>query len=239
LDFVGVDGCRAGWFWIGLDPSGQHRNGIVETTEELAAIAQVAKLVLIDIPIGLRDSGTQERLCDLEARRVLGVPRGSSVFPAPTRPALNARSYEEACEINSRIRGKRLSRQTWGIAKKIRSIDELLISRPDLRAIVRESHPEVCFWSLNGKRPMSANKKRHAGRQERLNVLKRVFPEAESVVEAAAKAYRRKDLAWDDIIDALTLAVTARLGCGRLRTLPAIPERDSFDLPMEIVFAHF
>lgn len=237
MDFIGVDGCRAGWFWIGLDTSGRQEIGIARTTEELAAIAQAAKLVLIDIPIGLRDSGAQARLCDLEARRVLGRARGSSVFPAPTRPALYARSYEEACEINLRSCGKRLSRQTWGIAEKIRSIDELLRSRPDLPPVVRECHPEVCFWSLNGKRPMSENKKQRAGRQARLAVLKRYFPEAESVVEAAARTYSRKEIAWDDIIDALALAVAAKLGYGRLRTLPASPEHDAFDLPMAIAFA--
>jgi predicted RNase H-like nuclease len=249
LDFIGVDGCRAGWFWIGLDASGRHEIGIARTTEALAAIAQRAKLVLIDIPIGLRDEGAKERLCDLEARRVLGAPRGSSVFPAPTRPALAEPSYEAACETNARLSGRRLSRQSFGIAQKIRSIDELLRFRADLRPIIRECHPEVCFWSLNrssplppgeGKgegKPMSQNKKRKTGRAERLDVLKQFFPEAQSVIEAAAKCYRRKDVAWDDIIDALALAVTARLGHSRLRSLPMKPERDSFDLPMEIVFA--
>jgi predicted RNase H-like nuclease len=237
MDFVGVDGCRTGWFWVGLKASDRHKVGIARTTDELAAIAQAAKLVLIDIPIGLRDQGALERLCDLEARRVLGAPRGSSVFPAPTRPALYARSYEEACDINFRICGRRLSRQTWGIATKIRGIDELLRSRVDLRQTIRECHPEVCLWSLNKKRPMSGNKKRKAGRAERLAVLKRFLPRAEAVVDRAAKTYRRKDVALDDIIDALALAVTARRGHARLRTLPVYPERDAFDLPMEIAFA--
>lgn len=72
---------------------------------------------------------------------------------------------------------------------------------------------------------------------DRLAVLKKVFPEAESVVEAAAGKYERKEVAWDDIIDALVTAVSAKFEYGRLRTLPAEPERDSFGLPMEIVFA--
>lgn len=237
MDFVGVDGCRAGWLWIGLDASGRCAVDVAESAQALGAVAQAAKLVLVDIPIGLHDAGTQERLCDLQARRVLGRPRASSVFPAPTRPALNARGYDAACAVNSRLCGRRLSRQTWEIAPKIRGVDELLKSQPRLRAVMRECHPEICFWSLNGKRPMSENKKSRAGREARLDVLGKVFPETGSVVEAAATRFRRGDVGWDDIIDALALAVTARLGHGRLRTLPANPERDSFDLPMEIVFA--
>lgn len=265
MDFIGIDGCRAGWFWIGLSAPGRYELGVATATDATGALAehplpsreragvrgkisrsptllqlaQSARLILIDIPIGLRDEGGEERLCDREARRLLGAPRASSVFPAPTRPALYANSYEEACEINARLCGRRLSRQTWGIAQKIRRIDELLRSREDLRAFVRESHPEICFWSLNGQRAMSENKKRKPGRQERLNVLKRFFREAEAVVETATKAYRRKGVASDDIIDALMLAVTAKLGYGRLRTLPAMLERDSFGLPMEIVFAEY
>lgn len=237
MDFVGVDGCRAGWFWVGLDASGRHEVGIARTTDELAAIAQAAKLVLIDIPIGLRDGGAQPRRCDLEARRILGRSRGSSVFPAPMRPALYARNYEVACEINLRICGRRISRQNWGIAEKIRGIDQLLRSHPQLQAIIRECHPEVCFWSLNERRPMSQSKKRRAGRVERLAVLNRFFPEAESVVEAAARKYNRNEVMRDDVIDALALAIAARLGYGRLQTLPASPEHDAFDLPMEIAFA--
>lgn len=106
-----------------------------------------------------------------------------------------------------------------------------------MQPIVRESHPEICFWSLNEQRPMTENKKCRAGREERLNTLKKISPKAEAVVETAAKAHPRKDVAWDDVIDALVLAVTARLGHRRLRTLPPNPQRDSFGLPMEIVFA--
>lgn len=236
MDFIGVDGCPGGWFWVGLNASGRHDFDIAKDTQALAAVAQDARLMLIDIPIGLHDEGTAGRSCDIEARRRLGPPRASSVFPAPTRAAVYADSYPEACEANWRICGKRLSRQAWGICKKIRSIDELLRTRPDLRPIIRETHPEVCFWSLNGKRPMSENKKRAAGQAARMHVLSQVFPDAESIVEEARKHHPRSEVASDDIIDALAAAVTAKLGYGRLRTLPAEPERDAFGLPMEITF---
>lgn len=99
---------------------------------------------------------------------------------------------------------------------------------------IRESHPEVCFCALAG-RPMAQNKKRPAGRAERLAILDRFLPGAEELVEGI-RAGRRSTVKPDDAIDVLVLAVTA-LGHGRdLRTLPADPPRDALNLPMEIVY---
>ena len=50
-------------------------------------------MVVIDIPIGLPESG--RRACDLEARAMLG-PRRSSVFTGVRRPLLALDSYEAA-----------------------------------------------------------------------------------------------------------------------------------------------
>lgn len=236
MDFVGVDGCRAGWFYVGFTESGESTYGIAADASALGAIAARARIVLVDVPIGLKEHGETERVCDLEARRVLGRPRASSVFRVPTRQAVAAPGYEAGSAANYRITGKRLSRQTWGICAKIREIDALLQSRPRLRIILREMHPEVCFWSLNGRRPASHNKKSMAGRRERLDVLARYFPHARSIAETAAKTYRRQDVAWDDIVDALAGAVTARLGYRNFSTLPASPERDRCGFAMEVVF---
>ena len=46
-----------------------------------------ADTVLVDIPIGLPDSGRRE--CDLAARKLLGPRRGTSVFTGARRPALS------------------------------------------------------------------------------------------------------------------------------------------------------
>src|SRR5690606_36134624 len=130
--------------------------------------------VLIDIPIGLRENGSEERLCDKEARRVLGRPRGSSVFPAPVRPVLGARDYAEACDRSFAVTGKRLSQQAYRICGKIGEVDGLLRRRPELRRVMREMHPEVAFWALNGGQPTAHSKKRPAGRQERLRFFRHI-----------------------------------------------------------------
>lgn len=88
---------------------GRIRNGCLPTAEELFAQDPAPAVLGVDIPIGLADEGA--RHCDKEARRVLGQPRASSVFPAPIRPVLAAECWEEACTIRERAAGKRMSKQ--------------------------------------------------------------------------------------------------------------------------------
>ena len=82
--FVGVDGCKGGWFSVGLDNCDGYEVQVFKTFDELLAHYAEACLVLVDIPIGLPQGG-EGRDCDPEARKLLGRPRGSSVFPTPTR----------------------------------------------------------------------------------------------------------------------------------------------------------
>ena len=146
----GVDGCREGWFWVGLGEE-EPEYGVVSILEELLEKHQSAATIFIDIPIGLPWSGLRERSCDREARKVLAPPRSSSVFPVPSRAAVYARDYVDAGQLNRQHLGKGLPRQSWAIAPKIREVDELVRQRPKLRDWVRECHPEVCFWALAGK----------------------------------------------------------------------------------------
>jgi predicted RNase H-like nuclease len=205
--------------------------------EGVGRIARLARIVLIDIPIGLLDSGPEERVCDREARRLLALKRGSSVFPAPARGtlAVAGRPHAEATEINRRLTGRSISKQSWAIAPRICAIDDLLRQDERLRIVIRESHPEICFWALNGERPMAHNKKTGEGRAERMAVLRRVFPGADALLGKAAADYPRREVALDDIIDAAVLAATAKIGDGRYRTLPAHPARDATGLPMEMI----
>ena len=233
--FVGVDGCKAGWFAVLIDEKGQWSAAVFEDAKHLSAECQHASLILIDIPIGLRDSGHEERACDKEARKALGHRRGSSVFPAPCRPTLAAKSYSEGSAINRRHTGRGLSTQSWAIAAKIREVDDLLGGKP-FDGRFRETHPEVCFATLNRCQPMQHSKKSQQGFAERLAVLRRVYQRTDAVVDHALSCWKRKEVAKDDILDALAAAVTAYLGRGDLRTHPAQPETDSKGRPMEIVY---
>ena len=231
MTFIGLDGCRAGWLTVSLDDRGGWAVGIDPSLEAVLHRHPAARHVLVDIPIGL-PSGPEPRECDVAARRLLG-DRGSSVFPAPSRAALAASSFEEAGRLNREATGKGLSLQAWHIVPKIREVDELLRSDPAARRIVREAHPEVLFHGLAGA-PIRESKKRVAGREERLQVLERFFPPARDVLDRARATLRRDLFQPDDVVDALACAVAARHG--RFRTLPDRPPTDAEGLPMEMVY---
>jgi predicted RNase H-like nuclease len=194
-------------------------------------------LILIDVPIGLWDQGSRHRRCERDARKVLGQRR-SSVFTPPLRSSLSYRSYPEASRHNCVLSGRKLSKQAWGIASKIDEVDAFLRHCDGARGILRETHPEVCFWSLNGREAMAAPKKSVEGRRSRHQLLSRHTPFVDDVYTSVRCKYRRAEVADDDIYDALVAAVTAQLfTSGRGATLPDIPEFDSFGLPMEMVYA--
>ena len=234
--YLGVDGCRSGWFIVQLGESAAWNTLLAQNYDELARFIKSSKLTLIDIPIGLLESESPQRECDQLARQALGMPRAASVFSVPARPAVYANNYHHACRINYRLLGKKLSKQTWNISDKIRQVDKLLQNNISLRKKLRECHPEVCFWALNNKNAMRFNKKRKAGREERMHVLARYFPIAHQLLEFAAGNYSRKQVAVDDIVDALALAVTAMLGNNKLSSFPNARRLDNSGIRMEIAF---
>lgn len=233
-EFYGIDGCPAGWFYVDIDINGECQFGVLEKYSDIGLFANRAKLTLVDIPIGLPSSVITDRLCDKAARKAI-APRGSSVFPAPARAALLKHSYAEGSEANRHAVGKKLSKQSWNIVPKIREVDDYMRSQ-DLQHKVREMHPEVAFWALNGRKSLLFGKKKQEGAQERLEILTRFLPYAEDCYEEALNTYKRKDVAADDILDAMVGAVTA-MHLPRIKTLPESPITDEEGLAMEIVYA--
>ncbi len=67
-------------------------------------------------------------------------------------------------------------------------------------------------------------------------LLRKFYPMSHIIFEKATSRYRRSEVARDDIVDALVLAVSARLGAGRYESLPAVAPQDAAGLPMEMVF---
>jgi predicted RNase H-like nuclease len=80
-------------------------------------------ILAIDIPIGLLDGS---RACDKAARKMLGQPRSTSVFAATCRASLSAKNHAAASATNLRIAGRGLSQQAWGIASKIKQVDDAI-----------------------------------------------------------------------------------------------------------------
>lgn len=171
---TGVDGCRAGWLFVSLPSHGPARWGVVREIGELVRCASEADRIFVDIPIGLPD-GPGGRACDLEAREKLGT-QGSSVLPAPVRAVLDASGdYEDAKRRSREATGKAISLQTFAILPRICEVDALMRRTTKARCLVREVHPEVCFWALNGNKAMNRSKKAKEGFCEPMAVLKCTF----------------------------------------------------------------
>ncbi len=234
--YIGIDGCRAGWFCVVLGKGDGWSCHLAPDACAVGALAARADSALIDIPVGLPDSGPDGRLCDREARKLLGRGRAASVFSAPVRGTLAADSYPAALELSRHATGRGLSVQTWNIVPKIREIDTLLCGNRALQGVLRECHPELCFWSLNDMRAMRDNKKGAQGQRQRQRVLERYFPQCHALLEQACARFLRREVARDDIIDAMVCAVTSRYGYGRYRTVPSSPAKDGQGLPMEMVY---
>ncbi|MDE0473498.1 MAG: DUF429 domain-containing protein, partial [Gammaproteobacteria bacterium] len=171
----GIDGCRAGWLYLALARSGEPGWGVVGAIEELVSGADDSDRIFVDTPIGL-PNGRERRLCDREARRRLGALRASAVFPAPVRAALAADTYEDANRISREETGRGMTRQTFAILPRVREVDCLLRKSEKARHIVREVHPEICFWALAGRSPLRDGKKTGGGFDERLALLEGFRP---------------------------------------------------------------
>jgi Uncharacterized conserved protein len=149
---AGVDGTPGGWAVVIMAASRLTVQKLVALSDLFDGRSDLG-VVAVDVPIGLlKNYEKGGRACDRATRKFLGRYRGSSVFPAPVRSALAADSWADACALSraSALRGKAISKQTFAILPKIREIDDLLQTRTELRAVVREVHPEVSFAELVG-----------------------------------------------------------------------------------------
>ncbi|PWG63895.1 DUF429 domain-containing protein [Sediminicurvatus halobius] len=234
--WVGADGCPGGWVAVGVTTAGDLRSRVCPDVVALRAWAGAGALILIDIPIGLREDGSAGRDCDREARRLLRAPRAASVFTPPVRACLEEGNWAAANARSRRLTGRGLSRQAWNIARKIREVDGWLRADPERQRLLREAHPEVLFQALNDGAPMRHPKRRSAGRRERLAVLARHAPDAPAFFEGERAVLRRAGAMADDLLDAMVCALAPWASRGALATLPAEPEQDAAGLRMEIVY---
>ncbi len=164
--------------------------------------------IWIDLPIGL-SSRNMRRDVDFFARKYLPQGYKSSLFTPPCREALQAKSYQQACEINQDICDTRISLQTWNISPKILEVDQWLQHGISANDLFVEAHPEICFYFLNKKKTLLAKKKTPQGRMERLDILRYYNSSIIREYERICNNTFRKDVHYDDILDALALGMSA------------------------------
>ena len=234
---AGVDGCPAGWVAVFVKPAGgEARVRVIARFADVLAAAEAPAVIAVDMPTGLPErAGKGGRHAENLIRPLLGA-RQSSVFSVPARAAVYADDYREACAVALATSDppRKVSKQLFNIAAKIREVDEAVRSS-GATARTYEVHPELAFWRMNGERALSEPKKVKsrpfpAGLEQRRGLLIAAgFP------PEAVRAAPPKGAAADDLIDAFACtAVARRIHAGLARPFPDPPERDGFGLPMAI-----
>ncbi len=235
---VGVGWASNGWFGVVLRDDGSWETDHFPTVWSLWKRHSDASRILIDIPIGLPADGKRD--CDVEARQKLGR-QGTSVFYTPLRKAVYEQNLEAAKERNETA-GYSIQNQAWGIVPRIREVDEFLDMNPGARDRLFETHPELCFYSLNGKETVPP-KQTGVGIDRRKALLADEHPDAMAIYEQAKDLYLAPEYASflsaeTDILDALVAAVTAKRPTSELSRLPEgeNPPRDKRGLPMQMLY---
>jgi predicted RNase H-like nuclease len=235
---AGVDGCRAGWIVALVRPQGGDvRVRIVPAFADVLAAPEAPAAIAVDMPIGLPErTGPGGRTAESAVRPLLGA-RQSSVFSVPSRTAIEAADYRTACDaaLASSDPPRKVSKQLFNIAPRIREIDALLRADPAAAVRTFEVHPEVAFWRMNGERPLTEPKKVKSRPYPPGLEMRRGLLTAAGLPAAAVHAPPPDGAGSDDLLDALACAVVARrLHDGLARPFPDPPPRDAFGLRMAI-----
>jgi 8-oxo-dGTP diphosphatase len=227
---IGVDGCKGGWIAAVL----KQGRLIIDKYSSLNEVIQVYPNFdefLIDMVIGLQSKKDHIRP-DSYARKIINE-RTSTIFPAPCRQAVYAKTVSEAYDQNERVLGKKFTPLTVGIIPKMRELDSYFQENPEYKNFIKESHPEVCFARLNGKTVLS-KKSEIDGMEERIRILSNYIPDL-TLNKVAVHAKNLK-CNIDDIVDAVCLAVTANIANqGDFDIIPENPMRDETGLLMQMI----
>jgi predicted RNase H-like nuclease len=206
---AGADGFRDGWVVVlHRSATGTTRCRTIDGVDALLSLPESPVVIGVDMVIGCPDAAEPGgRACDRAARQLLGHPRGTSVFSPPAYGALQADTYDEAQRRNraSGPDAPGLTKQTFHLVPKLRALAEHVT--PERQDRVREVHPELSFYAMNGDTPMPDSKHTDAGRRARLDLLvDHGFPDVETTMDALAGG----SLGADDVIDAYAACWTAR-----------------------------
>jgi len=127
------------------------------------------------------------------------------------------------------LTNRRLSKQSWSIAPKIKEVDDAISS--SIQEWAFEVHPEVSFWHAANGRAMQHKKKSQAGRHERIEVLTRHIQRIEEHL-----AGKPAGVGPDDLLDAAVAALSARRWQKGRAERVCEQQRDARGLRVEIAY---
>lgn len=206
---AGADGYRDGWYVVFHRPrTGSMVRRRVASFVELLNAPEVPEYIGIDMVIGLPDKAASGgRPCDRMARALLGHPRNSSVFSPPAQAALPATTYDEARALHTGTAedAPGITIQAFHLFPKLREIDAAMT--PDHQDRVREVHPEMAFYAMNGDEAVQESKHEPEGRRLRADLLtEHGFADLDRVLQEDAE----RGVGADDILDAHAVCWSAR-----------------------------
>jgi predicted RNase H-like nuclease len=235
---AGVDGCPAGWVVAFVRPAGDEAEvRIVGRFADVLEAPEPPVVVAVDVPIGLPERAAYGGRAAENAVRPLLGERQSSVFSVPSRAAIDAGDYAQACRaaLATSDPPRAVSKQLFMIAPKIREVDAVLRADSTRAARIFEVHPEVAFWRLNGERALTEPKKVKGKCYAPGLALRRRLLIGAGLPAGVVDASPPKGAGPDDLLDALACAAVARrLHAGLAKPFPDPPPCDSFGLPMAI-----
>jgi predicted RNase H-like nuclease len=139
---VGADACVGGWVAVALVAGRVVRVWFGATLAHVLADEPATAVIGVDLPLGGIPTGW--RTADREAKRRLG-PQHSKVFAVPPRPVWDIEDYAAANAECLKITGNGLSRQAFGLLKRMLEAELVRDAGPHE---LFEIHPELVFASL-------------------------------------------------------------------------------------------
>jgi predicted RNase H-like nuclease len=196
-------------------------DSIAEALDERPAF----ETLVVAAPIGYRDSPAKgPRMCDVEARRLLGA-RGKVLHNAPLRSSILQGIPSPDDEVDAITATLLPSYQE--VAKEMSSYRQ---------RTVYEGNPELSFYFLNGNVPLQRSKKVEGGRDERRDILEQKVPGIDKILTMALEG-EFDDVRIEKFYDASALLATARrVFTKSAKRIPTDGEWDSEGLRMEIVY---
>ncbi len=206
IKIAGVDGCKAGWIAIKHTIGTGFFEPVLFLSFDLLCIGlKDYDVIAVDMPVVL--STSPSRFCDIQARKLL-AKRASTIFSAPPKQILAAKTYQEANTLSKTLFDKGISKQAWFLFPKIQQVQKCLKENPRIANQLFECHPELSFKALNQEQVMLNSKKTKLGKMLRSQLIEEAFEV--DLERNFLNTFLKRDVADDDIIDAFACLWTAR-----------------------------
>ena len=197
---IGIDGCRSGWLTTRILDDKSLSFHVIKNLKDSYLKDLNLTHVGIDMPLELSPTG--KRPAEVEARFLL-KKRSCTIFSPPTISALECESYLDACEINFRDCGNRISKQSWNLFPKIKETQKFFKNKLITKPSIYEIHPELSFMAMNNMKVIELSKKTDLGRKIRIKLIQKFFPKFS--FESVRNEYKKNQVLDDDILDSVSV----------------------------------